>query len=97
MVARLIFREKHVLPDESIVEMVLWKLPKKTSDHPHGIKYRIYYGLKKGRCWVRYDNEIGKGDHRHYKDREEPYRFVNVERLVSDFLNDIEKVRGRSL
>jgi hypothetical protein len=74
MRATLIYREKYVLSDGSIVEMVIWKLPKKkTSGRPHPIKYRLYYGSKQGRSLIRYDNESGKGDHRHYRDREESY------------------------
>ncbi|MFQ5740312.1 MAG: DUF6516 family protein [Acidobacteriota bacterium] len=61
--------------------------------HRHGIKYRLYYGLKDGRCIVRYDNEAGKGDHRHYENREEPYRFIDVETLVRDFLADVVAAR----
>ncbi len=43
---------------------------------------------------MRYDNESGKGDHRHVGDREEPYRFVSVEKLGRDFEADIEKYGG---
>ena len=46
-----------------------------------------------GTCMVRYDNETGKGDHRHEGDREEPYAFTDVETLVADFLVDIARVR----
>ncbi|MEO5657872.1 MAG: DUF6516 family protein [Nitrospiria bacterium] len=88
-----LFREKHVLPDGSIIEMVIWQLPRKTADRPHGIKYRLYYGSADGRCLVRYDNETGKGDHRHDKEREAPYPFVDVETLVSDFLADVTRAR----
>ena len=42
---------------------------------------------------IRYDNETGKGDHRHVGDREERYAFKDVETLVADFLEDIEKAR----
>lgn len=90
---RLILREKHLLPDPAIVEMGLWQLPEMTTTYPHGIKYRLYYGLKDGRYMVRYDNESGKGDHRHYKNREEPYCFIDVETLVRDFLVDVAKAR----
>ena len=93
MPARLIHREKHVLSDGSLVEMVIWRLPRKTADKPHGIKYRLYYGLPNGRCMVRYDNESGKGDHYHYKNREMPYRFIDVDTLIGDFLADVEKTR----
>lgn len=73
--------------------MVLWQLPEKTAEKPHGMKYRLYYGLADGTCTVRYDNETGKGDHRHIRGREEPYQFKDVETLVANFLEDIEKER----
>ena len=79
--------------DGAIREMVLWQLPGKTAEKPYGLKYRLYYGLPDGTCVVRYDNETGKGDHRHREDREEPYQFEDVEALVADFLQDIEKAR----
>ncbi len=60
MKAKLIYREKYVCSDGVIREMVLWKLPQKTSDRPHGLKYSLYYGLADGTCVVRYDNETGK-------------------------------------
>jgi len=79
--------------DGAIREMVLWQLPEKTAEKPYGLKYRLYYGLPDGTCVVRYDNEIGKGDHRHRGDREEPYQFKDVETLVAEFLQDIERAR----
>jgi len=79
--------------DGAIREMVLWQLPEITAENPHGLKYRLYYGLADGTCLVRYDNETGKGDHRHRRDQEEPYQFEDVETLVADFLEDIEKER----
>lgn len=93
MRARLIYREKFIYADGAIREMALWQLPEKTTENPHGLKYRLYYGLADGSCLVRYDNETGKGDHRHRRDQEEPYQFEDVETLVVDFLEDIEKAR----
>jgi len=93
MDARLIYREKFVYADGSIREMVLWQLPQKSTDRPHGLKYRLYYGLADGTCLVLYDNETGKSDHRHINGKEEHYRFKNVETLVADFLSDIEQAR----
>jgi len=95
MQARLIYREKYIYSDGAVREMVLWQLPKTTRERPHDLKYRLYYGLADGTCIVRYDNETGKGDHRHTKDREEPYHFTDVETLLADFLADIEKARRR--
>ena len=73
--------------------MILWQLPKKTKKRPHGLKYRLYYGLPDGTCIVRYDNETGKGDHKHVEKDEKAYQFKDAETLVADFLEDIEKAR----
>jgi hypothetical protein len=94
MKARLLYREKYIYADGAIREMVLWQLPGKFAVKSHALKYRLYYGLADGTCLVRYDNETGKGDHRHFLDKEVPYRFNNVETLVADFLSDIEYARS---
>jgi hypothetical protein len=93
MKAKLVYREKYIYADGAVREMVLWQIPKETAEKPHGLKNRLYYGLADGTCLVRYDNEIGKGDHRHFKDNEEPYRFTDVDTLVADFLSDIVAIR----
>ncbi len=93
MVAKLIFHSKYIYPDGAIREMILWKLPT-TKDSPRRFKYRLFYGLDDGTPVIRYDNERGKGDHRHVKNKEEPYYFIGIEQLVEDFLKDIERIRG---
>jgi hypothetical protein len=95
MNAKPIYREKLIYSDGAIREMVIWQLPEKSSDKPHGLKYRLYFGLDDGTCMVRYDNETGKGDHRHFQHREDAYRFIDVETLVADFLSDIEAIRSQ--
>ena len=40
---------------------------------------------------VGYDNERGKGDHKHLGVMETRYRFVSVEKMVADFLADVER------
>jgi len=97
MKAKRIFGEKYVFSHGSIVEMIIWRLPRHTRERPHEIKYRLYYGSADGRSKVRYDNELGKGDHRHDGDVEKPYEFKNVETLVGDFLRDVAKVRRTAL
>lgn len=93
MKAQRIFYDKALLPDGSIVEMVIWQLPKSSSQRPHGLKYRLYYGKNNERV-VGYDNERGKGDHKHIYNTEKRYRFTSVEKLIADFLADIEKVKN---
>ena len=72
--------------------MVIWELPQKNHDRPHGIKYRLYHGDRTGRCIVRYDNESGKGDHKHTAEKESAYKFVSVEQLMKDFISDIVRL-----
>ena len=94
MKATLIFRLKHELDDGAIVEMVIWRVPHRVPGSSHDFKYRLCYG-RRGRRVVGYDNERGKGDHRHMRGREFPYRFNSPEKLVADFLADVEDARRR--
>lgn len=91
--ATLLHKEKLIFPDQAIMEGVIWQLPEKTGERPHGLKYSLYYG-KGGVRIIGYDNERGKGDHRHYRDYEEPYSFTSVERLIADFFEDVRAERG---
>lgn len=88
--ADLIYHDKAALPGGRLVEMKIWRLPAPSPERPHGLKYSLYFG-KRGSRIIGYDNEAGKGDHRHYADREEPYEFSTIEQLMADFLADVEK------
>jgi len=93
MKAVRIFYDKALLPDGSIVEMVIWQLPSPSPERPHGLKYRLFYG-RDGQRIVGYDNERGKGDHKHIMDVEQRYKFTTVDKLVADFLADIERMKN---
>lgn len=71
MKAVLLYRSKKTLESGAIMEMVIWRIPRPTEDRPHGYKYRLYYG-RGGQRIIGYDNEHGKGDHRHYRSVEMP-------------------------
>ena len=73
--------------------MSIWIVPVSVPGSSHAFKYSLYYGYP-GRRVVGYDNERGKGDHRHVGEREESYRFSNVEALIADFLSDVKRERG---
>jgi len=45
----------------------------------------------RGACVVRYDNEAGKGDHRHVGARERAYRFTSLDALQVDFWADVAR------
>ncbi|RDJ23033.1 hypothetical protein DWF00_06645 [Bosea caraganae] len=93
MSAAPLVRLKRILADGSIIEMRVWRLPGATVERPHGLKYSLFYG-RPGERIVAYDNEAGKGDHRHLREREEPYRFVSMEKLIADFERDVARERG---
>lgn len=57
------------------------------------VKYRLYAG-RDGRSLVRYDNERGKGDHKHVGQEQVPYQFTSVKQLLADFTADIERLEG---
>lgn len=90
MAAILLARAREVRDDGSIVEIVIWELPEPLPPCPHRYKYRLYYGAA-GTSRVRYDNERGKGDHRHVRDQEHEYRFSSVDQLLADFQSDVER------
>ena len=46
--AALHHHSKLTYPDGAIREMILWQLPTRTPDRPHGLKYRLYYGRADG-------------------------------------------------
>jgi hypothetical protein len=73
--------------------MTIWHVPKPVVGSAHHFKYSLFYGYS-GRCIVDYDNERGKGSHRHLGEKEEPYRFSTVEALMADFLADVRHARG---
>lgn len=89
MAARMLYHMKQEFGG-GIVELIIWQLPKPDSERPHGLKYRMVF-VKAGRRIVGYDNERGKGDHRHVRGRETPYRFQGVDQLVKDFWEDVKR------
>lgn len=93
MKARRIFYDRMGFPDGAILEMVIWQVPEPVKGSAHRLKYSLFYG-ENGARLVGYDNERGKGDHRHFEGREEAYLFTTPEALVADFLSDVEKLRG---
>jgi hypothetical protein len=93
MKAARIFYDKALLPDGAVVEMTIWQLPRATVERPHGLKYSLFYGHV-GQRVVGYDNERGKGDHKHLGTRELRYKFESVEKLITDFLDDVERMKN---
>jgi hypothetical protein len=92
MRAALLFDERHVLDIGMFVEIVVWRVPRPLRGSPHHFKYRLAF-IVDGICVLRYDNEAGKGDHRHIGKTEKRYHFTTPEVLLTDFWSDVDKWR----
>jgi hypothetical protein len=94
MDAELLFRKRIALLENVFVEMAVWKVPNPVRGSLHGFKYRLAL-VADDVCVLRYDNESGKGDHRHIEEVEIAYHFTNLERLQADFWQDVETWRAK--
>jgi hypothetical protein len=65
MAAELLIDERHVLDARTVV----WQLPRPVRGSIHPFKYRLALVVDEI-CVLRYDNEAGKGDHRHIRNKE---------------------------
>lgn len=93
----LLVRRRETLTEDAFVEINIWRLGEPLSPSAHCYKYRLAYVVK-DRCVLRYDNERGKGDHRHTEATERPYSFSTVGKLIEDFESDVSRwnhVHGR--
>jgi len=69
---------------------VIWELDAPLPPCTHCYKYRLAY-IVGGVRVVGYDNERGKGDHRHIDGVESPYTFTTPDQLQADFYHEIER------
>ena len=90
MKAELVVHQKITDERGNTIEIKIWQLLRANADKPHGLRYSLAY-IVDGKRVVGYDNGEGKGDHRHYRGKEEHYHFVDIDRLFDDFYADIRR------
>jgi hypothetical protein len=88
MKAVALVRRRVVVAADAFVELVIRQIPEPAPPSMHLIKYSLAYIVEQ-RCVLRYDNERGKGDHRHTETEEEPYTFSTPDQLMVDFEADV--------
>ncbi len=93
--AELLLRERLVLSEAAFVDIAVWRIPRPSRGSRHGYKYRLAL-VSNEICVLRYDNEAGKGDHKHRDDREIPYEFKDQKILQADFWHDVEMWRRKN-
>ena len=76
-----------------VIEGVILEVPMPVPPSQHRIKYRLVY-IVDGQRVVGYDNERGKGDHKHIRGTQRVYRFIDVPTLIRDFLRDVKEVES---
>jgi hypothetical protein len=97
---RTILSRKSVYDDGAIRQESVKVVAQPVSPCQHDYKYSFVYpvpgqtfGPKQDPRTIGYDNERGKGDHKHYRGSETPYRFTTIEKLIADFHADVRKER----
>lgn len=96
MKAKLLLHIKKPLSYYEFTEIKVWKV-RKGKNFPEGVKYSMTYIRKEKGKFKRilgYDNERGKGHHKHMLDKEIEIKFINWRDLIDSFYQDVENVRG---
>ena len=90
MKATQLVRTRIAYSPNAFAEIVLWQVPSPLKGSAHSFKYRLAYVVG-SICVLRYDNEVGKGDHRHFGNVEMAYSFITPDQLIADFQSDIAR------
>lgn len=91
--ATLIQSEKQLFESGAIRQVRIWLVPEPVPPATHRFKYSLVYVVQGVRV-IGFDNERGKGDHRHLHGVQMPYDFQGIAKLLADFRTLIEQERG---
>ena len=94
MKAESLLQERHQIAEAAFVELRVWRVASPVRGSAHNLKYALAYVVR-GVCVLRYDNEAGKGDHRHLGDVETSYHFTSPAQLLADFWTDVDQWRPK--
>lgn len=89
MKAELLLRERQAVGESAFAELVVWRVPQPVRGSDHRLKYRLAFIVNEV-CVLRYDNEAGKGDHRHIGTVETAHASTTVEQRLADFWADVD-------
>lgn len=94
MKAQQLLNERVPQGDDAFAELRIYRVPSSVPGSLHLLKYSLAL-IVRGVCEVRYDNEAGKGDHRHLGDIETQYDFTTPSALIADFWRDVDSLKER--
>lgn len=89
--AVLLMKERIKLGEDAFAEVRIVHVPEPVPGSIHRFKYGLAYVVA-GTCVLRYDNEAGKGDHKHLRDVEVAYAFTTLDQLIDDFWADVARL-----
>lgn len=94
MRAERLLRERYQLDTNAFAELRVWRVPHPVPGSAHRYKYALAYVVA-GECVLRYDNEAGKGDHKHLGTVETAYEFTTPAKLLADFWSEVDQWRRK--
>lgn len=90
--AELVLKERTKLGDDAFTDVRIWAVPQEpVRGSVHRYKYSLAHVVA-GECVLRYDNEAGKGDHKHVRQTETTYPFTTLDKLIEDFWADVARL-----
>ncbi|MBH2617476.1 toxin-antitoxin system TumE family protein [Serratia ureilytica] len=95
MPSQLIYQDRIPLTPAAFAQLVIWRVVPPVRASGHCYKYRFAY-VKDGICRLRYDNEAGKGDHKHIDGKEEPLNFTTIDALLDSFWREVMQLTEES-
>jgi hypothetical protein len=95
MKAALLLRERLALAPDAFAELVVWRVPRPVVGSRHSFKYRLALVVEE-QCVLRYDNEAGKGNHKHFGAEELPFALISIDDLLAAVWRDVEAWRRPS-
>jgi len=90
MRAVILLRTRLTLSETSFVDIRIWQVPLPVRASAHRFKYSLAL-VSDALCVLRYDNEAGKGDHKHNGTEQIAYAFESLEKLQDDFWKDVDR------
>lgn len=90
MDAELLVDRLDPLRDDAFQQLVIWRVPTQVRGSTHAFKYRLALVVNDV-CVMRYDNEAGKGDHKHIGEEQAAINFVDLPTLLEEFDADVDR------
>ncbi len=94
----VIFQARDVIGNGRFLQEVRISSFRPSPDLPQGIRYSLcLVEIESGDVILLYDIHRGKAHHRHLRGKETAYNFVNEDRLLDDFLRDVDLIMEEKL